>query len=123
SIIEQTRTATERFESQMQRLREAAAEGLIDDETFRRAVKMAEEELARLTDVAEGESVRTAKALGDGLAPQSTGAVEQRFGGATAGQRVMAAERETLRVQRASYDELRGRIAPTLESMERLLRN
>lgn len=43
-------TPLERFEEQMKKLQEAFEKGLIDEETFRRAVKMAEDELARLQE-------------------------------------------------------------------------
>lgn len=48
-VFENTRTPMERFEKQIEMLRDALSEGLIDDDTFKRAVDKAKKELADAT--------------------------------------------------------------------------
>lgn len=60
-VYEQTRTPLEQFEKQMEKLREALEKGLIDDDTFRRAVEQAEERMRQaigVDDLPEAEARR-----------------------------------------------------------------
>lgn len=49
-VFEQTRTPLEKFEAEIQRLQKLLDEGLIDKDTFERAVKQAEDRLQRARD-------------------------------------------------------------------------
>lgn len=60
-VYEQTRTPLEQFEAQMEKLREALEKGLIDEDTFRRAVEQAEERMQQALgrdDTPEAEAAR-----------------------------------------------------------------
>ncbi|MFG0293506.1 MAG: hypothetical protein ACF8MJ_10200 [Phycisphaerales bacterium JB050] len=61
-LIDATRTPLERFEKQLVRIEEAFREGLIDEETYRRAIEKAKSELADATapDTAGATTPRTA---------------------------------------------------------------
>lgn len=67
SVIDATRTPMEQFQKRLQELRELLAQGLIDDDTFQRGMKQAQEDLKKAEKSKAGDG-RAANAITRGSA-------------------------------------------------------